>query len=456
MSGATEQDRAGSEEARAALERGLRANPGDPIARHNLAVELRRLDRPVEALAEVERALARGARAPETAMLRAHLLGDLGRFDEAVEQYRQVLDAHPEMVGAHETLAKLLPQIGRGEEALESFRTALARAPGAGLLRVSALATAQALGAYDQLLAWAREAEAIFGADTMVSVYEATALSALGEGAAARDLLIEAIRREPDYAPAHGALAYILLKLGDPGGAAAAAAQAVRRVPDDQAGWALLGTAWRLLGDERQHWLLDYDRLVMTIYLPDIDLPRLAEVLTGLHLAGFQPAEQSLRGGTQTRDNLFDKKDPAIRALAASICRAVVARLAGLPRDEAHPFLRRNTGSIAFAGSWSVRLRDQGFHINHIHPSGWLSSACYIALPPETEGSRDAGALTFGVPDTALGLDLPPARVVVPWPGRLIIFPSFFWHGTLPFASETPRLTVAFDALPVDRGARRR
>ena len=421
---------------------------GDPVALHNHALDLRRLGRSGEALAHIERARALGLRAPETLVARAHLLADLGRFDEAVEQYREVLAGHPELVGAHESLAKLLPQVGRGGEALESYRTALALAPGAGLLWVSAMGMAQAVGAHEQLLSWARQAKARFGADTMISVYEATALAALGAEGAGRDLLIAAIRADPDYAPSYGALTYILLKLGDAAAAAEAAIDAVRRVPDDQSGWALLGTAWRLLGDPRERWLCDYDRLVMTIDLPDLDLPELAEVLAGLHVASFQPAEQSLRGGTQTRDNLFDRSDPAIRRLSAVIQREVEDRLGGLPRDPDHPFLRRNSGRIAFSGSWSVRLRDAGFHINHIHPSGWLSSACYIALPPETRGSRSEGALTFGVPDSALGLDLKPSHIVVPTPGRLVVFPSFFWHGTQPFASESPRLTVAFDALP--------
>jgi hypothetical protein len=194
----------------------------------------------------------------------------------------------------------------------------------------------------------------------------------------------------------------------------------------------------------------------MSIELPEVDLSNLAQVLTGLHLSGAEPAEQSLRGGTQTRDNLFDKEDPAIQVLAATIRREVEARLAQLPVDPGHPFLRRNTGRIAFAGSWSVRLRNSGFHVSHIHPSGWLSSACYITLPTEIGGPDAAGALDFGIPDAALGLDLRPARTLVPRPSQLIVFPSYFWHGTRPFTSETPRLTVAFDALPVDSSTPRR
>jgi hypothetical protein len=30
----------------------------------------------------------------------------------------------------------------------------------------------------------------------------------------------------------------------------------------------------------------------------------------------------------------------------------------------------------------------------------------------------------------------------------LVLFPSYFWHGTVPFSSEQARLTVAFDAVP--------
>ena len=141
---------------------------------------------------------------------------------------------------------------------------------------------------------------------------------------------------------------------------------------------------------------------------------------------------------------------PAVQALVAAIREGVEARLAALPDDTSHPFLARNTSRIAFRGGWSVRLASAGFHTSHIHPAGWLSSAFYVALPGEVAGNAGPGALAFGVPDAALGLDLSPRRVVAAEEGRLVVFPSYFWHGTLPFESTTPRLTVAFDALPVD------
>ncbi len=39
--------------------------------------------------------------------------------------------------------------------------------------------------------------------------------------------------------------------------------------------------------------------------------------------------------------------------------------------------------------------------------------------------------------------------------GHLALFPSYFWHGTVPFQSADDRLTIAFDVVPghIDPGA---
>jgi hypothetical protein len=38
---------------------------------------------------------------------------------------------------------------------------------------------------------------------------------------------------------------------------------------------------------------------------------------------------------------------------------------------------------------------------------------------------------------------------VAPQPGRLVLFPSMLWHGTVPFSARAERLTIAFDVVPV-------
>jgi tetratricopeptide (TPR) repeat protein len=438
----------GSPEQVAEQQQLVAANPADRIARHNLAVELRKACRSEEALIEIERAWAGGLRKAETAVMRGNLLADVGRFDEAVEAYREAVRIKPDQLEPHEVLASLLPQLGRGNEALNSLRDALKHAPQSGPVWVKALDTARSHGNFAQLLAWSEAATARWGQDPLIETYAATALSGLGRDDDALAVLDPLVAREPGYAAGQITRAHVLLRKGDPRAAAAAAEQATRFAPQNQAAWALLGVAWRLLNDEREHWLCDYDNLVMPIEIGlDPDLPA---VLTRLHAVSAHPPDQSLRGGTQTRGNLFETLDPAILALAFAIRDAITERISELPIDPAHPFLSRNSGAISFPTSWSVRLGSAGHHVSHIHQIGWLSSAYYASLPQEVAAGSGQGALAFGVPDAALGLDLSARRVVQPREGTLVLFPSYLWHGTTPFESAAPRLTVAFDALPVD------
>ena len=112
--------------------------------------------------------------------------------------------------------------------------------------------------------------------------------------------------------------------------------------------------------------------------------------LRGLHLDLHQPLEQSVRGGTQTDGPLFARIEPEIRALRAAIVAAVERHIAQLPPPRGRPPepLRPKRAPVRFAGSWSVRLAGAGFHANHIHPAGWISSAFYVALPAMDRGPR--------------------------------------------------------------------
>jgi tetratricopeptide (TPR) repeat protein len=418
------------------------------VTMHNRAVTLRKEERFDEALTTIQTALKMGTPRPETRLMRAHILGDLGRFDDAVAAYHDLLRDHPEALDAHQTLSALLPQIGRASEALDSYRAALAKRPDIGMLWVSALGAARGHSDWAALLAFAHDAKTRFGKDSLITVYQALALSGLDRDADARDVLVDALAVEPDYAPARTTLAHVLIRLSDYQAAETEALQATTLTPHDQAARALLTAIWRVRDDPREAWLADYDRHVMVTDVPDVDWRALGENLNLRHRMFAAPGDQSLRGGTQTRGTLFDSPDATIVNLASAIQRAAAAKLADLSTDATHPFLSRSTGRINFSGSWSVRLRSQGFHINHMHPEGWLSSALYINLPPEVGGEGDAGALAFGVPDAALKLELAPRRIVQPRVGQLVLFPSYFWHGTLPFESDHDRLTVAFDALP--------
>ena len=199
--------------------------------------------------------------------------------------------------------------------------------------------------------------------------------------------------------------------------------------------------------DPRWEWLEGDPRLVgvydIADRLPPLD--ELADTLRQLHTMPGEPLDQSVRGGTQTDGNLFQRIDPVIVALREAISATVAEHVAQLPPpDPRHPLLAPPRGRpIRFAGAWSVRLSGGGYHANHVHPMGWISSALYIVLPPDL-GEGEAGFLTLGEPQAQLKLDLPPPGWSSPSRAVSPCSPSWMWHGTRPFGAGE-RLTVAFD-----------
>lgn len=245
------------------------------------------------------------------------------------------------------------------------------------------------------------------------------------------------------------ARAKYLLRRRDPAAAEAALAPLCR----DWAGpetWALRGVAWQALGDPRFEWLNGQPGLVAPLDLGLSEPARhgVVALLRHLHRDAALRLGQSVRGGTQTRGNLFVRLEPELRRLRDAIFAALEAYRAGLPpADPAHPLLRHRDAAFRMTASWSVRLTRGGFHISHIHPKGVISSASYWVVPSPGEDDQDAGWLELGRPPAYLGMDLPPVATIRPLPGRLVLFPSTLHHGTRMFTGGE-RITAAFDLAP--------
>jgi len=174
----------------------------------------------------------------------------------------------------------------------------------------------------------------------------------------------------------------------------------------------------------------------------------LASELSRMHPNSGPYLRQSLRGGTQTSDNLFDCDNSLLAQLRARIENAVRQYISELREDDDHPLLCRRRAEFMFSGSWSSRLHDRGFHINHLHPGGWISSCYYVEVPEvASDLTAQQGWIKFGEPSFDVGLKA--RRMIQPLPGRLILFPSYMWHGTVPFHDSGSRMTVAFDVIPI-------
>jgi tetratricopeptide (TPR) repeat protein len=372
-----------------------------------------------------------------------------GDGEAGAAELRAVLDRAPAWTYGHEQLAQLLSTLGRPREATSAIEDAIRRFPGQAALRETLLNIQLRRGAYETLQEIVNRARAAGVSSPEFAIYEAIHAAEFDDEAFP-PVLFDGAPREIAFALDTWRVRH-LLRVGAVEAALPIIDKGLKGGHSAEL-WAYAATAWRMAEDPRSEWLERDSRIVRVIDLADAlpSLDQLAGTLRSLHLARGEYLDQSVRGGTQTDGPLFSRIDPVIRSLRAAVTSAVEGYIAQLPPpDEAHPLLRhRRDRKIRFSGSWSVRLRSGGRHSNHVHPLGWISSALYVALPERAaRDPENAGWLTLGEPDEKLRLDLGPWREVGPRPAQLVLFPSWMWHGTVPF-SEGERLTVAFDVRP--------
>jgi uncharacterized protein (TIGR02466 family) len=98
---------------------------------------------------------------------------------------------------------------------------------------------------------------------------------------------------------------------------------------------------------------------------------------------------------------------------------------------------------------WATVLEQEGHQEPHLHPAGWLSGVYYVALPAVDENSQ-AGWIELGRPPSAMQLsDSTRIHLRQPKTGSMLTFPSYLHHRTLPHASQQPRISLAFDVIPL-------
>jgi len=433
------------------------ARPDSPALAHALAAALNMSGQYEEGGRLAHQVLTRGHRSAPLLNTYAHSLIAQGDLQLAEAALREALALEPRLAEAHSHLAQVIwlrsGDLGQAtaelDRALQTFSTDEALwATKAAILQGGG----DARGAYECLAPWALRAQAppALQLRAGLAALEFDAVKAL-------ELAERALRVVPSNAAARTLLAAAQLGIGNAHAALAVCETLLAMSPDDQYLIALQTTAWRLLGDERYGQLCDYRTLVVPRQLePPPPWRDVAEFLADLRVnlnrlhnpRGHALLFQSLRNGTETTQDLSRSSDPAIQALFRAFGTPMRHYLEHVGRGS-DPLRRRNNGRWRFNGSWSVRLHSSGYHANHTHPRGWISSACYIELPDcMSDGHSDEGILTFGEPGIATSPALGAEYSVRPEVGMLVLFPSYFWHGTVPFRSPQARLTVAFDAVP--------
>ncbi len=151
-----------------------------------------------------------------------------------------------------------------------------------------------------------------------------------------------------------------------------------------------------------------------------------------------------------TEEFLAEPQGPAAQ-LEEMINTAVADYMRGVARaDAAHPYLINPPRRWRLT-SWAAVLDREGNLNPHVHFDGYVIGVYYAQIPGPI-GAPDQGEAGWfelgGVPDRFPLKAAPELRTIQPREGLMLLFPSYFYHRTVPFVAPEHRISIAFDAMP--------
>jgi len=406
------------------FERAQTISPGHAGARAGAGNALKALKRLDEAKAAYEEALQRNPSLAEARTNLAAVLQELGDFEGAAREAKRAFETDSDLLEAEYNYAIALQELERYEEAIEAYRDVLLHAPQFAPCALNIGYGLQQLGRFD-------EAEEAFK---------------------------QTIAIDPGFAKAHVNLADLYLQQGNPKAALSVCDNYLQNHPGQTDLLAFKAISHWDLGQENEaRMLTDFDRFVRTVRITPPDnhdgLDAFNEALCEHLLAHptltFAPQSHATRKGRHSGELLADPKGP-VAGLESEILRLAAEYRSSLESDPNHPFVARAPGDWTLS-VWGVVMQASGHQIPHIHPAAWLSGVYYPMLPEiigDDEGGK-AGWIEFGRPPAHFHNAREPETLSVqPETGLMVLFPSYFYHHTVPFESEGTRISIAFDLMP--------
>jgi uncharacterized protein (TIGR02466 family) len=156
---------------------------------------------------------------------------------------------------------------------------------------------------------------------------------------------------------------------------------------------------------------------------------------------------KTTRGGGQTGELLGPSQGPF--AALEHLLRDAIEGYFAEPACVDHPYGPARPAQARLT-AWATVLDSGGYQDPHNHPGGVLSGVYYVKLPASIRAAaEDSGGIAFGRANARFGhAELPGRRIIRPKEGRSVLFPSHFWHHTIPFHSAEKRISIAFDLIP--------
>jgi len=426
---AIEHHRAGRlREAEQACRLVLRQDPAQPQALTLLGVIARQAGRPDTAIELFRRATVAAPSYADAYYNLGNALRDRNDRPGAVGAYDRALDLRPDQAGWHNNRAVVLLAEGDAAGAEAGFRRALEIDPAYAEAWSNLGNALLKQGRQEETLAAYRQALAINPDFPGALVNLGGALIQAGETAAALAPLDRLLARDPQQVRAVAYKAIALRELGR----------------DDEAD--VLEDVGLLVGRARPAAPAGYSDMAA------FNAQLIADIRSHPTLTkDWDPYQRAARhgaaGGGSVAVDLLAHRTPTIAAFEAMIRRAIDGFAASLPDRPGHPFLHRKPRRYDLI-VWANILAEEGHQAAHIHNLGWLSGVYYPFIPEvvRDDDPEHQGWIEFGRP----GYDLPcryapRVTAIKPENGLILMFPSYFWHRTIPFQGAPERISIAFD-----------
>lgn len=372
-----------------AFERAVGLDPAHPLVLSEFAHLQRLLDQPSQAAMNLRKALRASPNNPEILANLAVTLRDLDQLDECARAFRKAVELRPGYFQVHGELGTTLQMMGDPQAAIAAFKTSL-----------------------------------------------------------------ELENRQPAV---HANLGFASLQIGDAASALEACDRCFELDPHSIAAIVVKSYALDELGrGEEAAALMGLDRLIQVIPVDEVPgyasvdefNAALAKHVTGHSSLAFEPNQRTTKLGQQTGELLRGEKGP-MADLEKVLAKSVRRYLEEIPREDDHPFLSYRPQKWHLS-AWGTILGRQGHQAPHIHPVAWVSGVYYVQLPDEVKqaGDDQAGWIEFGqAPDVFPLKQACRTRRLEPRESSVVLFPSYLYHRTIPFDSDTPRISIAMDAV---------
>jgi uncharacterized protein (TIGR02466 family) len=192
-----------------------------------------------------------------------------------------------------------------------------------------------------------------------------------------------------------------------------------------------------------------FPTLIGRFHVPDAEA--LNERLRGIILAEeaeYASLGRSSVGGWHGRPDFLARPDPMVSAFTAWLnwaLRRMIEATAGPNRFQ---------GALSVS-AWAAICRAGAYHAPHSHPDSAWSGVYYVDAGTAVRDRPLSGVLEFLDPRAGVEAVTAPGDPygepfrVRPQAGLLVVFPSWLFHWVHPYAGETPRIAISFNATQV-------